>query len=102
MIGATQQLAHQVVMYEQSMHILVEVARLENCTGLTYTDLILEVCARIRNNEEQISSFKEEAKKLTGLTKKSFKSLSASVEIQKASVHRISDLLQKQADTVAL
>ncbi|KAL2649337.1 hypothetical protein R1flu_017465 [Riccia fluitans] len=101
-LGATHQLADQVIMYEQSTETLAEATCLENHKGLSYTDLVHGISVQFRNNEDRINGFKEEVKRLSGLTKESLPSLTNLVEVQKANEQRIADLVKEITEMATL
>ncbi|KAL2623578.1 hypothetical protein R1flu_003783 [Riccia fluitans] len=79
-----------------------DAVHLGKCTGHTYLDLMLEATARIRNNENRISSFKDEVKKVKELTKEAMNSLDTLVEVQKANKWRIAELVEEKAAMAVL
>ncbi|KAL2610466.1 hypothetical protein R1flu_029039 [Riccia fluitans] len=81
-------------MYEQTMQILAETAHLENCMGLNYTDLNLEVSLQFQSREEWMRTFKEESKKITLVAKEALAVVATATTVQKASEKRIDELLQ--------
>ncbi|KAL2634955.1 hypothetical protein R1flu_006434 [Riccia fluitans] len=89
-------------MDENLTKILVETVHLGNRMGLTYKDLILEANMRFRNNEEWINGYKEEVKKLSGLTKDVLASLIDAKDVLKGNEERISKLMEEKATMAVL